>query len=793
MPGAMQSTEPVKAPDGVMRAGELQYLLLSRRLRAFRSGATLALVPSIACILLLFFAFRESAPFTLLLGWVLLQLSQLGTFAILDRRMAQDAAELSHLQTYWRRIMVLQMIGSAIWMVVFPFLAIYASGQSAATLGVVGTAVLAGVLLVHRTAPRAGAFHIYALTPSLVATTYMLVGWDGLPIMALCVLFAAVLMIAIRVQERHFVKAAKAEIEFNEAAETVTLLLADYEEQSSEWLWTAGTRGNLRDPGAGLLLALGKSREEVEGKPLLDLFQPGPERDLLARHLAEKSAFRDLVLKLEIGDELRYWRLSARPREDGRLSGVARDVTAETLVEERVAFMAHYDNLTGLANRHLFNERLRTLVWRPDMAAKHIALFYLDLDDFKAINDTRGHIAGDMLLREVAERLAREVRGEDLVARLGGDEFAVLIETRAGDSLLIERAHRFLSVVREPYDLDGQAYRISTSIGVARCDGGDCNAEELLRRADLALYAAKKKGRDKMALFEPSLDRAARDRRQLESDLSGALALDQLKLDYQPIIDLDNGKTTGFEALLRWQHPRRGLIAPDEFLHVAEETGLILEIGEWVIRQALTQTSSWPGDFRIAINLSATQVKSKGLVEAVGRTIHDTRMAADRIELEITENVLLEESEQCLAALAKLRGLGVKIALDDFGTGYSSLQYIRCFPFDRIKIDKGFVENIVDDAGCQAIVSTITRLADSLGMETTAEGIETREQLDLLRKLGVQEAQGFLIARPQASPSTASDFDLAPVDGDGDDQQGAVVDYRKARKSALKRRGGKVA
>ncbi|PZT87196.1 MAG: hypothetical protein DI637_09675, partial [Citromicrobium sp.] len=359
MPGAMQSTEPVKAPDGVMRAGELQYLLLSRRLRAFRSGATLALVPSIACILLLFFAFRESAPFTLLLGWVLLQLSQLGTFAILDRRMAQDAAELSHLQTYWRRIMVLQMIGSAIWMVVFPFLAIYASGQSAATLGVVGTAVLAGVLLVHRTAPRAGAFHIYALTPSLVATTYMLVGWDGLPIMALCVLFAAVLMIAIRVQERHFVKAAKAEIEFNEAAETVTLLLADYEEQSSEWLWTAGTRGNLRDPGAGLLLALGKSREEVEGKPLLDLFQPGPERDLLARHLAEKSAFRDLVLKLEIGDELRYWRLSARPREDGRLSGVARDVTAETLVEERVAFMAHYDNLTGLANRHLFNERLR--------------------------------------------------------------------------------------------------------------------------------------------------------------------------------------------------------------------------------------------------------------------------------------------------------------------------------------------------------------------------------------------------------------------------------------------------
>lgn len=793
MPGAMQSTEPIKAPDGVMRAGELQYLLLSRRLRAFRSGATLALVPSIACILLLFFAFRESAPFTLLLGWVLLQLSQLGTFAILDRRMAQDAAELSHLQTFWRRIMVLQMVGSAIWMVVFPFLAIYASGQAAATLGVVGTAVLAGVLLVHRTAPRAGAFHIYALTPSLVATTYMLVGWDGLPIMALCVLFAAVLMIAIRVQERHFVKAAKAEIEFNEAAETVTLLLADYEEQSSEWLWTAGTRGNLRDPGAGLLHALGKSREEVEGKPLLALFQPGPECDLLARHLAEKSAFRDLVLKLEIGDELRYWRLSARPREDGRLSGVARDVTAETLVEERVAFMAHYDNLTGLANRHLFNERLRTLVWRPDMAGKHIALFYLDLDDFKAINDTRGHIAGDMLLREVAERLAREVRGEDLVARLGGDEFAVLIETRAGDSLLIERAHRFLSVVREPYDLDGQAYRISTSIGVARCDGGDCNAEELLRRADLALYAAKKKGRDKMALFEPSLDRAARDRRQLESDLSGALALDQLKLDYQPIIDLDNGKTTGFEALLRWQHPRRGLIAPDEFLHVAEETGLILEIGEWVIRQALTETSSWPGDFRIAINLSATQVKSKGLVEAVGRTIHDTRMAADRIELEITENVLLEESEQCLAALAKLRGLGVKIALDDFGTGYSSLQYIRCFPFDRIKIDRGFVENIVDDAGCQAIVSTITRLADSLGMETTAEGIETREQLDLLRKLGVQEAQGFLIARPQASPSTASDFDLAPVDGDSDDQQGAVVDYRKARKSALKRRGGKVA
>ena len=376
------------------------------------------------------------------------------------------------------------------------------------------------------------------------------------------------------------------------------------------------------------------------------------------------------------------------------------------------------------------------------------------------------------------------------MARLGGDEFAVLIETRAGDGLLIERAHRFLSVVRAPYEIEGHTYRISTSVGVARCSEGDCDAEELMRRADLALYAAKAKGRDKLALFEPALDIAARERRKIESDLSESLRRGQMRMRYQPVVDLNTGETTGFEALLRWQHPERGLIAPGEFLDVAEETGMITALGEWVIRQSLADVAAMPGNLRIAINLSPTQVKNPNLVATVAQAIHATNIAPERVELEITEHVLMDQEEAGHATLIRLRELGIRIALDDFGTGYSSLGYLRRFPFDRIKIDRTFVTEVATDMGSQAIVSTVTRLADALGMDTTAEGIEDPRQLDLLRKLGVQEAQGYLISRP-VPPEELFDRDSA-------DHQRASVRlapdfeaYREGRRSGGASAGGR--
>lgn len=311
-----------------------------------------------------------------------------------------------------------------------------------------------------------------------------------------------------------------------------------------------------------------------------------------------------------------------------------------------------------------------------------------------------------------------------------------------------------------------------------------------MRRADLALFAAKKKGRDTLAMFEPSLDREARDRRELETDLREAIARGQLRVHYQPTIDLDTGTTTGYEALLRWHHPRRGVIGPADFLEIAEESGLIVPVGEWVIRQTLAETSAWQGDFRIAINLSPTQVRSPHLVALVAQAIHASGIAPERIEFEITEHVLMEHGDAATTTLNKLRALGTGIALDDFGVGYSSLGYLQQFRFDRIKIDRNFVERVEDDADSQAIVSSITRMAEAMGIATTAEGIENRRQLDLLRKLGCDEAQGFLICKPAPGETFAT---TEAAEAALADKGSVVLDYRKARKDALRRRGGQVA
>ena len=780
---------------GVKNADQLQHLLLYRRLKNFSSGATTSLLPALGSIFALLWTFWNNAPQPVILTWAAVQILQLCTFVVLDRTVDLENASFDDMRRQWRWILILQMVGSTIWFVVFPYLALHAVGLEVAVLGIVGTAVLCGTLLVHRTAPQAAIFHTVTMSAALVLATYLIASWNAWPTMALILSFAVALLGATRGQEIYFHAAARAEVDRRQSADVVRMLLNDYEEQSSDCLWTAGPRGNMRDVSDRLAKALGPASEDLEGSPFLEIFMPGSERDELAVHLDERSPFRDLLVRLRLDGELRYWRLSARPRDDGSMSGVARDVTADRLIEERVAFMAHYDNLTGLANRYLFNERLRNLTGEQHSKGSNIALFYLDLDDFKAVNDTRGHLVGDRLLREVGTRLEQEVRSEDLVARLGGDEFAVLIETRAGDGLLIERAHRFLSVVRAPYEIDGQSYRVSTSVGVARCSDGDCDAEELMRRADLALYAAKEKGRDNLALFEPSLDRIARQRREIENDLREALVRGQMRMHYQSIIDLDTGRTTGFEALLRWYHPHRGIIEPGDFLSVAEETGMILQLGEWVIRQSLADAIAMPGDFRIAINLSPTQVKNPNLVATVAQAIHATNIAPERVELEITEHVLMDQGEAGRSTLLRLRDLGVRIALDDFGTGYSSLGYLRRFPFDRIKIDRGFITEVQSDLGSQAIVSTITRLADALGMDTTAEGVEDRAQLDLLRKLGVQEAQGFFISRPVAPEEIGSPEQLdESVEVAPDPELGPeFLTYRRKREAIIARRGSDAA
>jgi diguanylate cyclase (GGDEF)-like protein len=384
-----------------------------------------------------------------------------------------------------------------------------------------------------------------------------------------------------------------------------------------------------------------------------------------------------------------------------------------------------------------------------------IALHCLDLDHFKAVNDTRGHPAGDELLVSTAKRLSQAARGH-FVARLGGDEFVVVQLVDQAREEIDRLATALLEAVSQPQEIEGQQLVATTSIGIAVAPSGGNGAEDLHKSADLALYRAKEAGRGTFAFFEESLNKRAQERRRVEQDLRIALEEGQFELYYQPLFDLEKNKVGSFEALIRWNHPTRGLVAPAEFIPIAEETGLIVPIGCWVIREACRQAAEWPDDIRVAVNVSPVQFHRPGLQETVIQALAATGVAPARLEIEITESVFLKGGEETLRLLHNLRSVGVRVALDDFGTGYSSLSYLQSFPFDKLKIDRSFIENLLKRAGAAAVVRAITQLAQALGMETTAEGVEENEQLSELRSQGCTSVQGFLFSKPLTAVQAGS-------------------------------------
>jgi diguanylate cyclase (GGDEF)-like protein len=440
-----------------------------------------------------------------------------------------------------------------------------------------------------------------------------------------------------------------------------------------------------------------------------------------------------------------------QPMQGGGWVATFEDITDWQKAQAQIAHMAHHDALTNLPNRTLFRERLDQAL-RDTRHDDHVAVLFLDLDHFKAINDSLGHPTGDNLLKEVADRLKGCIRARDTVCRLGGDEFAVVQVGGDPQASPANLANRLIDVIGAPYEIQGHQITIGVSIGIAVTPGDGRDPDELLKNADLALYRAKADGRGIFHFFEVGMDARAQARRLLEVDLRGALLRGEFLVYYQPIQDLMTGQVTGFEALVRWNHPLRGLIEPLNFIPVAEETGLIVPIGDWVLRSACLDAAGWSRDVCVAVNLSPAQFKSRNLVPSVVSALVISGLAACRLELEITESVLLQDSEVTLATLHKLRALGVKISMDDFGTGYSSLSYLRSFPFDKIKIDRSFVNELASRDDSMAIVRAVTGLGKSLGISTTAEGVETIEQLALLRLEGCNQVQGYLFspARPAA-------------------------------------------
>jgi diguanylate cyclase (GGDEF)-like protein len=487
----------------------------------------------------------------------------------------------------------------------------------------------------------------------------------------------------------------------------------------------------------------------ISGIPAEHLEHSAEFKSRMDRHAEQHSIFEQQLANDQ-------WVLvNERRTSDGGTVVLYTDVSELKKRERQIRHLAYHDSLTGLANRTLFQQRVNQALDDARKQGTSVVIMCLDLDRFKHVNDSLGHGAGDTVLKTVAERLRTCFRQGDTVARLGGDEFGVVLPDFGNVERATMLAWRLLDLVSQPVEVNGHHVITSISIGIASSATDGVAPDELLKKADLALYRAKADGCATFRFFEEEMDARAQARRGLELDLRQALARDQLELLYQPQVDIAAEKIVGFEALVRWRHPRLGPVSPSEFIPVAEETGMILRIGEWVLRRACSDAMTWPESVRVAVNVSAAQFKNHDLTQMVARVLEDTGLAPNRLELEITESLLLRDVDANLATLRSLKGLGIRISLDDFGTGYSSLGSLRSFPFDKIKIDRSFVTDLERSPNAAAIVHAVLALGRSLGMSTCAEGVESKAQLAYLRDEGCSEAQGYYYSRPRPAAELA--------------------------------------
>ncbi len=536
-------------------------------------------------------------------------------------------------------------------------------------------------------------------------------------------------------------------------------MIAEFEGQGTGWFWEADRVGRVTYLSAKVADEIAANDAPPVGRLLTDIFRmdsaaPGTERTL-AFHLSSRTSFSDYsVCAATDRDGARWWSISGRPVVDslGRFQGFigsGADLTEKRKSEAEITRLALFDGLTGLANRQRMRLSLDKTLAQAAGQHRPTSLFLMDLDRFKAVNDTLGHQAGDALLKMVAQRLQRVVGEAGLVGRLGGDEFQVLLPGTDTRDELATLARALIDSLSQPYQIAGTQVSIGCSIGIAISPRHGEDAETLIRNADLALYAAKGDGRGVHRFYAEEMLAGAKHRQQLEDDLRTALNNGDFHLCYQPVVSTADARIVGYEALVRWEHPVRGLISPADFVPVAEECGLIEALGEWVLRTACLEAARWPGDVRVAVNVSPVQFANPQLPGIVASALAHAGLAADRLELEITEGVFLNDGIATDQMFRALKGLGVRLALDDFGTGYSSLGYLRSAPFDKIKIDQSFVRGIAQPGNRNgAIIRAIVTLAETLGMETTAEGVEVQDEIDLVRDLGCSHIQGYVYGRP---------------------------------------------
>ncbi len=654
------------------------------------------------------------------------------------------------------------------------------------TLGVIlsGTIFVGGFML-SRT-PRIASSFVWPIAIGIVVSLQLQQDARNDLLSVVAIVHAAMVVFCIHLNHRVFLEELRSRTALGEQAEVISILLRDFGESTSDWLWQTDVDGLIQQgPGQSGMFDDPHSTK-LRGKTLTSLFERNEGLTVLQRSIQRHQGFRDLalVLKADMADSRDgrqvWWQITGKPvYERGIFTGfrgVASDISRTKEHESRIAYMAHYDGLTGLPNRMTLHREMTLELERTDAGSVR-ALVLFDLDNFKWVNDTLGHPAGDALLKMVAERVAAVCVERDDFARLGGDEFALIVR-RPDEKALHEWLDRLVAVLATPYELWGSTVMCSASIGMRRLDAPGMDADTLLKHVDLALYQAKAKGRKRWEQFTDEMEARARQRREIEDDLQVALSSDQIIVHFQPQIDAQTSELVSLEALLRWEHPRRGLIMPGAFITHAEDMGLIGQLGEWAVRQTLRDAMRLPDHVRVAVNMSPLQIHSSTLVSNIVNALARTGISAERLELEITESVLMTDTDFTLERLHQIKDLGVRIALDDFGTGYSSLSYLRSFPFDKIKIDQSFVRGLETSADSRSITKATIELARSLNMRVTAEGVETEYQRKFLVEHGVDTLQGWLISKAVPIEALSGFCTIAPrPDGQG----GQVVKLDKVR------------
>ncbi|MFN7174316.1 MAG: putative bifunctional diguanylate cyclase/phosphodiesterase [Thermaurantiacus tibetensis] len=697
-------------------------------------------------------ALAHKAPPGILVAWMVIQTAMAVHFVRRLIREARSGKPTPATRRYTRQVVLEMGLVGACWGLMFAFM-IPALEPSQLALVVGMTLVGIGT-----TAYSTAVFPVGALAlsgPIALGTIAGILEADWPHGTYVLIILGAFLMVIVRgnvLTTFAFLARLKTQDRLLEQEEVVRLLLKEFDANGNEWLFELGRDGCITFATSKFADAVGRPIEEIIGQPWTR-FVADPESLGELREIARNGQpFRDLLIRSTVNGELRWWSVSGTPKydADGRLAGyrgVGSDITDRQKSAERIAELATFDSLTGLVNRRVIHTAIADGLHGPT----GVALLFVDLDRFKAINDSLGHSAGDQLLVEVAGRLRAVVGAAGQVGRLGGDEFAIVL--RAADAAAAtELGEQVIAELSRPFALGGTDARIGASVGLALGPEDGTSVEALMRAADLALYDVKGKGRGTVRRYDREMHARAEARRALELDLRSALEQGQIALVYQPIVDALDERVVGFEALMRWRHPVHGEISPSVFIPIAEDIGIIGQLGLFAIDEALRTAARWPRHIKISVNLSSLQFDQPGLVEDIAAALRRHGVEPRRLELELTESVFLDQRDSTVRTLARLRELGVGFALDDFGTGYSSLGYLQKVEFNRIKIDQSFVRASVQDGNeSTAIIQAIIALADRLGMETTAEGTETRAEFEAMRRLGCAQVQGFYFGRPMSA------------------------------------------